>query len=353
MKRETVERLIAFAERIPGHQAVARRLARRFIGGEELGNTVKTFAALERHGFSVIADIVGESKCDSGEIQKVAALYEKLLNAISGKNPVDISIKLSQFGLMLPRSVERTSWKERFGGLCRVLDYAVARHIRVWFDAETLPLRRDAWNLTNFVLPSLPFLGIAFQAYGVEDFDSLRFYGSAITDAAHRIPSGSILGIRLCKGAYHEPHTSQDPTKVWEQYCRIAEELLRLVKTGYPVFPEFATHDLNLIEHVKMTARLMKIPPSTFRFAMLYGRQQSLASHLAAESYSVAIYVPFGREWYPYLVRRILEKPEYALLPFQREGAYHHCENWPHSCSRMPHHHHDSRGEDYKIRTKM
>jgi len=112
--------------------------------------------------------------------------------------------------------------------------------------------------------------------------------------------------VRLCKGAYQEPPTVAFPAKrdVDATYVRCME---RLLLRG--TYPGIATHDARIIEHAKTLARDKGIPPARFEFQMLYGVRRDLQLALRRQGYNVRVYVPFGTQWYPYLMRRLAERP--------------------------------------------
>src|SRR5256885_1865204 len=112
--------------------------------------------------------------------------------------------------------------------------------------------------------------------------------------------------VRLCKGAYQEPDTVAFPDKrdVDATYVRCMERLM--LKGNYP---GIATHDARIIEHAKAFARDKGIQPPRFEFQMLYGVRRDLQLELRRQGYNVRVYVPFGTQWYPYLMRRLAERP--------------------------------------------
>jgi len=112
--------------------------------------------------------------------------------------------------------------------------------------------------------------------------------------------------VRLCKGAYKEPEAVAFPRKrdVDANYVRAMERLL--AKGDYPAI---ATHDVRILDHAKAFARDKGIAPARFEFQMLYGVRRDLQLALQRQGYNVRVYVPFGTQWYPYLMRRLAERP--------------------------------------------
>ena len=210
----------------------------------------------------------------------LAALHARGLDA-------NVSIKLTQMGLEIDREVCRAN-------VLRILDAARAVDGFVRFDMEdhartdaTLDLWREAHDL-------YPKTGVVIQ--------------SSLRRSAADVDWISVAGgrVRLCKGAYAEPASVAYVTKraVDLNYARLME---RLLTRG--TYPAIATHDPGLIARAIEIARREGIGPDRFEFQMLYGVRRDLQRALVARGYTVRIYVPYGREWYPYFMRRLAERP--------------------------------------------
>jgi proline dehydrogenase len=119
------------------------------------------------------------------------------------------------------------------------------------------------------------------------------------------------IRIRLCKGAYLEPPEVAFPNKsdVDANYVRLSSMLL-----DSPIYHGLATHDEAMINAAKTYAKQHCIDPSRFEFQMLFGVRRDLQRRLVAEGYNVRVYIPFGREWYPYFMRRLAERPANVLF---------------------------------------
>jgi proline dehydrogenase len=119
------------------------------------------------------------------------------------------------------------------------------------------------------------------------------------------------IRVRLCKGAYKEPAEVAFPRKadVDANYIKLSNMLLES-----PIYHGLATHDEAMIAAAKSYAKQHDIPPSRFEFQMLYGVRRDLQRKLVAEGYNVRVYIPFGREWYPYFMRRLAERPANVLF---------------------------------------
>lgn len=311
-------------------------LARRFITGKSFDSALRCAKKLKSLGFKIIINYGGEDFTNKKDISEADLMYRvAILNTAVNDLPADVSLKLSQFGVMEQRSILKYTWTSNFPELAAIIKEARLHRVRLWLDAEHLETRRNLWNLINWTLPENPFLGVALQVYGKDSFDSLDFFENTAMYMARHVPKDTVLGIRLCKGAYNDPSTLRDSQEIRARYYQLVEKIFKYIASGQisdSVFFEFATHDEWLIYKVKILAKYLGVPENHFRFAMLYGRVPSLASHLVKEGYTVAIYLLFGR-WYPYFVRRIKEKPAYLFLPFRREGKYHICHEWPRWCN--------------------
>jgi proline dehydrogenase len=147
-------------------------------------------------------------------------------------------------------------------------------------------------------------VGVVIQSYL---FRSAR-------DVARLVDLGA--SIRLVKGAYDEAgdvaYTGKADTDA--NFVRLMEQLFAEGALERGVFPAIATHDINLIEWVKEHSRSQAIPPDRFEFQMLYGIRPDLQRRLSAEGYRVRAYVAYGEHWYPYLMRRLAERPANVLF---------------------------------------
>jgi proline dehydrogenase len=119
------------------------------------------------------------------------------------------------------------------------------------------------------------------------------------------------IRIRLCKGAYKEPPeiAYQKKSEVDDNYVRLMKILMKS-----KVYHGLATHDENIINQAKVFARQEKIPADAFEFQMLHGIRRDLQQSLVKEGWRMRVYIPFGTEWYPYLMRRLAERPANALF---------------------------------------
>ncbi|HEX7052038.1 MAG TPA: proline dehydrogenase family protein [Longimicrobiales bacterium] len=277
------------ARRIAMEAPFASSVARRFVAGETLDDAVSAARALNDAGMTVSLDYLGESVRNREEATAAADLYCRILDRIAAEGlRANVSLKLTQMG----QDIDEDFLRENIG---RVLDRAREHDIFVRFDMEssaytqrTLDFFRRVWGdgYTN--------VGVVIQSYLYRSEADIRM----LNELGARV--------RLCKGAYKEPESVAFPEKkdVDANYIRLMKLLL---SDGN--YPGIATHDERMIAATKAYAREREIPTSSYEFQMLYGVRRDVQQHLVAEGYNLRIYVPFGEAWYPYLMRRMAERP--------------------------------------------
>ncbi len=270
---------------------IGRRLSSRFVAGLEIEDALRAAERLNKLGMSVTLDSLGESVTSEAEAQHAAEIYHHLLDQVANRKlDANISVKLTQVGLELSADLAATI----VAGLtehCR----ATGNFLRI--DMEGSKLTESTIELVRAIHARPEYkghIGVVIQAY---------LYRSQ-SDIAQLIEDG--IRVRLCKGAYQEPATIAFPRKtdVDTNYVLLSAQLL-----ASSIYHGIATHDPAMIEAVKDFARHNNIPNSHFEFQMLYGVRRDLQSKLVREGYNVRIYLPFGREWYPYFMRRLAERP--------------------------------------------
>jgi proline dehydrogenase len=283
----------------------ARRAASRFIAGEDLDDAIRVVKALNAKNISATLDHLGEHTSNPENAQKATREIIEILERVDREGVrSNVSIKLTQIGLAVDENLCADN-------LNRILATAVDLNTFVRIDMEdsqwvdrTLKLFRlmqDRYSCEN--------IGIVIQSYlyrSVEDVSSLLESGSRI---------------RLCKGAYDEPEKIAYPKKtdVDANFDRIVDQLVSgsitnhtpvLSKDGkIPPIPAIATHDEKRVIFTKQHIEKSGYPKQAIEFQMLQGIRRDLQESLAAEGYPVRVYVPFGSEWYPYVTRRLAERP--------------------------------------------
>ena len=272
------------------------RLSSRFVAGMEIEDALRAAEALNKEGMTVTLDSLGESVTTEAEANAAAEVYHKLLDAIAEhKLNANISMKLTQMGLNLSPALAESIAEG-------VAQHAARTNSIVRIDMEDSPLTSVTMEIVERLHAKQELrdaIGIVIQAY-------LFRYQKDIEDL---IANG--IRVRLCKGAYDEPATVAFPRKtdVDGSYVRLSKMLL---DSG--IYHGFATHDGAMIDAVKSYARERGIDPSRFEFQMLFGVRRDLQRTLVREGYKVRVYVPFGREWYPYFMRRLAERPANVLF---------------------------------------
>lgn len=266
-----------------------RALAGRFVAGDTLDDAVDVARRLNADGMSVSLDLLGEEVHDETSATQATDEYVVSLDRIHDEGlDANISVKPTQLGLAIDEEHAATAI-DRLAARARQLDLTIT------IDMEDSRYTEATVSLYEKAQTTHGNLGLALQSY-------LR---RTPEDLARLIPLGG--HIRLCKGAYVEPDevalSSND--EVDEAF---ASQLLTLM-AAEGVKPAVATHDLEL---VRLAEELASKRESPFEFQMLYGVRTELQERLVSEGYPLRIYLPFGSQWYPYLTRRLAERPANA-----------------------------------------
>lgn len=268
---------------------LGRRVALRFVAGETLGDGLRAARSLNDRGIGAMLDHLGENVASPEQAAAAADGYVRGLKRIQedGLPDANISIKLTQLGLDL--SVETCLENAR-----RVLEAAAETGSLVMIDMEAYPHVSSTLAVYRSLRERFPNVGVCVQAY-------LR----RTADDARALAAEGVT-VRVCKGAYLEPPSVAFPDRddVSRGYARVAATLLSAGCTVH-----LATHDPRLIEGARRFVREREIPGERFEFQMLYGVRRDLQARLSEEGHRVRVYIPYGREWYPYLSRRLAERP--------------------------------------------
>lgn len=261
--------------------------AKRFIAGEDRETALNNIKSLYDQGFLCTVDVLGESVHTEDQATEAKNEYLALLKGIETfHRPVDISAKVSALGMDIGYD------------LCKKnVEHLVeaAHHHSVRFDMEGSDLTERTIKLGLELQKSHKNLGVVLQAY-------LR---RTDTDIESVINQG--VSTRLCKGAYKEPETLayQSMDEIRENFLKQA---FRLLKEGH--LPAIATHDEILIEKIIQFIKKENIPSDSFYFELLYGVRRDIQQVLLDKGYQVRIYVPYGKAWLPYTLRRLAERKE-------------------------------------------
>lgn len=276
----------------------ARAMVRRFVAGETLEEAQEAVAALNRDGLLATLDHLGENVTSEHEARDATTEILELLEGIAGHDlRSGVSLKLTQLGMDLGPALAAEN-------LERIVARAaeIGRFVRI--DMESFDYVQPTLDLFEGLWPRYKNVGVVIQSY---------LYRSA-DDVARLVEMGA--SVRLVKGAYDEPPEVAFPDKADTDanYVRLMEQLFSDEARARGVFPAIATHDERLIAWVQEHARERQISPDRYEFQMLYGIRPGLQRRLADEGYRVRAYVPYGREWYPYFMRRLAERPANVLF---------------------------------------
>jgi proline dehydrogenase len=269
---------------------LARRFAARFVAGETVADAVAALKELNARGITASLDLLGESVEGIAEARVARDVYLRTLDQIRQAGADGhVSVKLTQMGL------------DTDEGLCVENVRAIIARARQYDSFVRIDMEGSPYTETTLRLFTQRFHPEFGDAVGVVLQSYLR---RTERDVEDMIALGA--RVRLCKGAYKEPPEVAFPEKreVDGSYVRGME---RLLERGN--YPGIATHDAKIIAHAKAFARRRGIAPSRFEFQMLYGVRRDLQHALRREDWNVRVYVPFGEQWYPYLMRRLAERP--------------------------------------------
>ena len=269
---------------------LARRFAARFVAGETVDSGVAALKALNAAGITASLDVLGESVHNADEAHAARDTYVETLDRIKvARADANVSVKLTQMGL----DIDETLCVENMRAIiARAKTYE--SFVRIDMEQADYAERTLQLFKRTFQPEFGNVVGVVLQSYlrrTEQDVDQMIALGARV---------------RLCKGAYQEPASVAFPDKrdVDATYVRCMERLM--LRGNYP---GIATHDARIIGQAKVFARDKGILPARFEFQRLYGVRRDLQLGLRREGYNVRVYVPFGTQWYPYLLRRLAERP--------------------------------------------
>jgi proline dehydrogenase len=267
-----------------------KKITTRFIAGESIDEAVAAIREVNAHGCSASFDHLNESVSSTAETEAEVREYLDVLRRIDETRiNSNVSIKLTQFGLEIdPELAYRNAQ--------RVVEDAARRGNFVRIDMEGSNVTQATIDVFKRLRAEfgLNDVGIVLQSYLYRTMDDAR---DLLTIPAR---------IRLCKGAYNEPPEVAYPNKkdVDENYVRVMQLLL---SSG--IYHGIATHDPRMIDATREFAKREGVSKDAFEFQMLYGIRRDLQEQLARDGYGMRVYVPYGKHWYPYFMRRLAERP--------------------------------------------
>jgi proline dehydrogenase len=269
---------------------LARKFAHRFVAGEKVESAIEAALDLNRRGITATLDLLGESVNDAAHAGQARDTYLRMLDQIVQRGAdSNVSVKLTQMGLDI-------SEEACLSNMSAILEKAKAHGSFVRIDMESSEYTQRTLDF---------FYNRLYPVYGP--------HGGVVIQSCLRRSEADIdqliernVRVRLCKGAYLEPPAVAFPDKadVDKNYVKLME---RLMERGN--YPGLATHDAAILAHARNFARERKLEPARFEFQMLYGVRRDLQDQLRSTGYNMRVYVPFGTQWYPYLMRRLAERP--------------------------------------------
>ncbi|HVP46025.1 MAG TPA: proline dehydrogenase family protein [Bryobacteraceae bacterium] len=267
---------------------LARRLAARFVAGDTLEDGLEAGRRINREGIAVTFDRLGESVTSLAEAEASRDEYVRVLEEISDHQlKANVSIKLTQFGMDIS------------GQACRANVEQLVRRAKelnsfVRIDMESNEYTERTLRMVSELHAQYGTVGTVIQAYlrrSENDVEALCRQG---------------IRVRLCKGAYLE--SAEVAFQAKSDVDRHFVHLMRILLAA-GTYPAIATHDEKIIQAAKDFVRARNLSLDSFEFQMLYGIRRDLQRRLVAEGYRLRLYVPFGKAWYPYFMRRLAERP--------------------------------------------
>lgn len=280
-------------EAIATRNRLTRPIVERYVAGNAVRDAWRVTSKLNSAGIDVSLDLLGESVHDLVQSKAATQEYLGAIEEINSRAPGStVSVKLSQLGIAIDP-------QQCANNLKSLLQAAQANGVQVEVDMEHSSVGRATLEIYKSILPEYPETRLAIQANMRRTLEDLV----AFVDVKPRI--------RLVKGAFDETVgvALRNADEVTEQYKYLSRwALLHLPD------PAFGTHDDTCIKVVTDTARELGLEKKSFEFQMLYGVRRKLQGELVRDGYRVRVYLPYGTQWYPYLMRRMAEKPANLLL---------------------------------------
>lgn len=272
---------------------IFRDTAWRFVAGETLQDAIRAAREVNGAGMRASLDLLGENVLARDDASKAVREVLEMLDTIQTEQvDCNISIKLSQLGLDLDEEF-------CFQNLHEIAQYASRSQNFIRVDMEESKYTQPTLDLVRRVHRKYDNVGAVIQSY----------LHRSEQDVRELLQEG--LRIRLCKGAYLEP-----PSVAYEKKRDTDANFVKLMKIllDSPQYHGMATHDKAMLDATKEYARERNIAPEHFEFQMLYGVRRDLQKRLAHEGYNIRVYIPYGRQWYPYFMRRLAERPANLLF---------------------------------------
>jgi proline dehydrogenase len=281
---------------------VVRLVASRYVAGETLDDAIRAVRHLNSEGCMATLDVLGEDVTNLSETDETVSDYLEALEAILAQRlDSNISVKLTAYGLKLDPALCRRQFR-------RVLDQARDRRVFVRIDMEDSSVTEETIRIYEESRRQTDRVGLVLQAY-------LRRSRADVERLAPLRPN-----VRVCKGIYVEPAqiAFQGAEEIRDNYMAIVEDLFDAGS-----YVGIATHDDVLVERALATIRKRGLPREAYEFQMLLGVAVHLRRRLVSDGHRLRVYVPFGRSWHAYSLRRLKENPSIAgqiVKGFLRRG---------------------------------
>lgn len=286
--------IVAIVQLMP--KAIVGFFSKRYIAGETLDEAMELVKSLNKKGIYSTIDVLGESVKNKEEAVEAKNKALEVLEIIHEYNlPANLSIKPTQMGLSIDENIA-------FKQISELTERAKKINNFIRIDMEDSPYTDSTFKLLKRLKENYDNTGVVVQAYLKRTYDDVIMLNKIGTN------------YRLCKGIYIEPRSIAFKSKqeIRDNYLKILEAIL---KAGNYV--GIATHDEYLIKAAKKMIKDLNIPKDKFEFQMLLGVREDLRNKINSEGYKIRIYVPFGKDWYAYSVRRLKENPQIAGYIFR------------------------------------
>jgi proline dehydrogenase len=267
---------------------IFRRTAWRFVAGESIDDAIRAAREARLQGITSTMDLLGENTHSREDAVRSTEEILDMLDRLDREGvECNVSVKLTQFGLGIDADF-------CYENLLRIVRRAAERNGFVRVDMEDSSVTQKTLDVVLRVHKEVPSMGTVIQSYLYRSENDVKMLLERQ------------VGIRLCKGAYLEPHAVayRKKSDVDASYVRLMKLML---ESG--IYHGIATHDEAIITAAKEFAREKNIPKDQFEFQMLYGIRRDLQQQLAREGYGMRVYIPYGKRWYPYFMRRLAERP--------------------------------------------
>ncbi len=273
---------------------LVRIFAKQYVAGENVNDVLEVVSSLNKEGFKTTVDILGEHFTDENEINEIVAEYNELYKEIHNRNlDSNISIKPTHIGLDI-------SYVTVLLNFTSLLDLAKKYNNFLRIDMESSSITDDTLKLYRKLIGIYDNVGIVFQSYLHRSYDDLK-----------NIKNKSTFNFRLCKGIYKESENI-----AFSNYDDINNNYLKMLEYAFEndIYVGIATHDTNLIDKCYELINKYNITSDKFEFQVLYGvpMDNYLNKH-KQNNYTVRVYVPYGKQWYEYSIRRIKENPNILI----------------------------------------